>query len=69
MLDDFRRSASEFVEEEPSPLPAPPPKPQEPFLGMTASQRFVLALMIFLMVCVLGFVFLFATDSIYLPFF
>jgi hypothetical protein len=69
MLDDFRRSAEEVIEEEqPAPLPTPR-KPAEPFLGMTASQRFVLALMIFLMVCVLGFVFLFATDSIYLPFF
>lgn len=73
MLDDLRNSASEFIEEEepaspPQPLPRPP-RQSEPFLGMTAPQRFVLVLMIFLMVMVLGVFFLFATDSIFLPFF
>ena len=65
----MRNSASEFIEEE---QPAPEQKPQrqgEPFLGMTAGQRFTVVLMIFLMIVVLGFLFLFATDSIYLPFF
>ena len=72
MLDDLRNSATQFIEEEP---PAPELKlersasPTGLFLGMTATQRFVLVLMIFLMVIVLGVLFLFATDSIYLPFF
>lgn len=69
MLDDLRNSASEFIEEE---QPTPEPTSQrrsELFLGMTAAQRFVVVLMIFLMIVVLGFLFLFATDSIYLPFF
>ncbi len=69
MLDDLRNSASEFVEEEPGVLEIKPQRSAEPFLGMTAGQRFVLVLMIFLMLVVLGFLFLFATDSIYLPFF
>ena len=69
MLDDLRNSASEFIEDEPI---VPEPRPQrraEPFLGMTAGQRFMLVLMIFLMIIVLGLIFLFVTDSIYLPFF
>lgn len=69
MLDDLRNSASEFIEDEPI-VPEPKPKRRsEPFLGMTAGQRFVLVLMIFMMIVVLGLFFLFATDSIYLPFF
>lgn len=63
MLDDLRNTASEFVEEESRKVEAERPG----FLGMTAGQRFVLVFMLFLMVVVLGFIFLFVTDSIYLP--
>ena len=63
MLDDLRHS-TEFFEEEVRPVEEDRPG----FLGMTAGQRFVLVLMLFLMVVVLGALFLFVTDSIYLPF-
>ena len=39
-----------------------------PFLGMTPIQRFVIAVMILLMVCVMGSFFLLVTERIYLPF-
>ncbi len=37
------------------------------FLGMTAVQRFVIALMFLMMVCILGTMFLLVTGSLYLP--
>ena len=40
---------------------------QTGFLGMTAQQRFVLAIMILLMVCILGSFFLLITGSVALP--
>ena len=40
---------------------------QTGFLGMTAQQRFVLAVMILLMVCILGSFFLLITGSVALP--
>jgi hypothetical protein len=73
MLDDLRNSASEsFPEEEENitqqheVIRLRPRPPSEPFLGMTAQQRFVVALMLFLMVSVLGALFLVATESVYL---
>ena len=39
------------------------------FLGMTPIQRFVIAVMVLMMVCVLGSFFLLVTEKIYLPFF
>ncbi len=59
MLDDLRNSAASQPFEE----DLPPEKPEvrralrpsrSPFLGMTAKQRFIIALMLFLMVLVLG---------------
>jgi hypothetical protein len=59
MLDDLRNSSSFIDEEE-------PPEEQSGryrtsrgrskghFLGMTAQQRFIISVMLFLMVCVLG---------------
>ena len=38
------------------------------FLGMTPPQRFVIASMLLLMVCILGSFFLLVTEKIYLPF-
>ena len=40
---------------------------QTQFLGMTVQQRFVIAIMILMMVCVLGAFFLLITGSFYLP--
>jgi len=78
MLDDLRNSAAENMEEEQSPLEAeilqrPRPRPaarRKPgFLGMTPPQRFVLALMLFLLTCVMGVFCLVITGAVYLPFF
>jgi hypothetical protein len=74
MLDDLRNSASKsFQEEEDAQSPKPrevlriqPSTPREPFLGMTPQQRFVIALMIFLMVSVLGALMLVAGDKVFL---
>jgi hypothetical protein len=67
------RNSSDFVEEEPPVEPEPirklPARQQkETFLGMTAPQRFVLSLLLFLMVCVIGIFALLLTGSISLPF-
>lgn len=77
MLDDLRNSAAKSFEEEALPQEETPDQPaitlreqpqREPFLGMTAQQRFALALMLFLMVLVLGMLFLVATDKFYIGF-
>jgi hypothetical protein len=73
MLDNLRDDASQsplFTEEEPLPPQKRPllTGPGPNFLGMTAVQRFVLALMLFLMVCVMGTFFLMLTGKIS-PFF
>jgi hypothetical protein len=71
MLDDLRNSANTpFEEEEQSPTPVEvvqrrPARPREPFLGMTSGQRLVIAILLFVMVCVLGMMFLFVTGKIY----
>jgi hypothetical protein len=39
------------------------------FLGMTALQRFVISVMLFMVVCVIGGMFLLITGSFFLPFF
>ena len=76
MLDDLRNSSS-FEEEEPvevpeeqqdEALPRKARRQKEPFLGMTAQQRFILSLMLFMMTCVLGFLALVVLGKIYLPF-
>jgi hypothetical protein len=70
MLDDLRNSASQAYEEEQAALEegmdAPKP-PRAPFLGMTAQQRFLLALMLFIMVCVMGGFCLLLFEKIWLP--
>lgn len=73
MLDDLRNSSS-YIEDEPD---AKPPvdnyqparrRQKETFLGMTAIQRFIISLILFLLVCVLGTFALLFTNSIALPF-
>jgi hypothetical protein len=71
MLDNLRDSASQspFFQEEQKP-PQPPDRRQRrgpsdgKFLGMSPAQRFILALMVFLMVCVLGSFLLLVTQKI-----
>lgn len=70
MLDDLRNSASQSFEEESPPEDGTFSRhggQRGLFLGMTAPQRFVLALMLFFMVCILGAFFLLLTQSIVLP--
>ena len=74
MLDDLREQASNpdlFEGEENGFEYSDAKAPRETsklFLGMTPIQRFVIAVMILLMVCVLGSFFLLVTERIYLPF-
>ncbi len=74
MLDDLRNSSAFLEEEEPEQEQQelsrrPARKPTEPFLGMTAPQRFVLALMLFFMVCMLGSFTLVLTGKMIFPVF
>jgi hypothetical protein len=71
MLDDLRNSAgSSFFEEDP--LDSQPEKPERPkrhgeFLGMTAPQRFIISLFLFLMVAILGTFILIVFQKVSLP--
>ncbi len=74
MLDDLRNSASssfeEIEQEAPSVLPESPKrsgKKSGEFLGMTPFQRFIIALLLFLMTCVLGAFCLIAFGKVVLP--
>jgi hypothetical protein len=80
MLDDLRNSASSDYTAQPEPTPPPTPKPSEAvppptthtseeFLGMTAGQRFVIALFLLLIACILGTFCLLVTGKVWLPFF
>ncbi len=76
MLDNLRESASQspFFQEEPKPPEQKPSSPRRKerkessgyFLGLSPVQRFVIALMLFLMVCVFGSFILMATQKIWL---
>ena len=70
MFDDLRDSNSPFLDEEQNPPPSKPRKTRDKagFLGMTASQRFVLALLLFFMVCACGAFLLILGGKITLPF-
>jgi hypothetical protein len=71
MLDDLRNSAdSSFYEEDP--LEQPPERPQRrqrqgDLLGMTASQRFIIALFLFFMVAILGIFMLIVYQKVSIP--
>lgn len=71
MLDDLRNSASNSFQEEESPAEQEivPTRRREPFLGMSAGQRFVIVLMLFLMTIVLSAGCLILTGRVVLPFF
>ncbi len=65
MLDDLRNSAaSSFDEKPPEGSPTSHKKGETPFLGMTAAQRFVVSLLIFLTIVVVGALFLVVADKV-----
>lgn len=66
MLDDLRNAAAESFQVEETPPPAPPKRKKKPFLGMTAVQRFVLSLALFLTTLIVGALCLLLTGRIYL---
>ena len=66
MLDDLRNSASHSFDEEP---PDPNKNIQEPerlILGMTAAQRFIVALLFFIAVWIVGLLFLVVTEKVFI---
>ena len=76
MLDDLRNSASRSFQEDEEPQQQPQ-KPREtirirqdrnrqPFLGMTPEQRFMLALLLFMMVSVMGALLLVVTEKVFI---
>lgn len=76
MYEDLRKSAKEKYENEDVPIENFDPydysehdeeQTRKQFLGMTSFQRFVLAVMLFLMTCVLAAFVLVLTGKIYLP--
>ena len=78
MLDDLRNSASQSFQEEEEPQQQPPQKPRgvirirqdrrdpQPFLGLTPEQRFLVALLLFMMVSVMGVLLLVATNKVFI---
>ena len=73
MLDNLRESASQspFFQEgqkppEEEPTPDQKPASSRKFLGMTPLQRFVIASIFFMMVCVFGSFILIASQKIWL---
>ena len=70
MLDNLRDSASEspFFQEEESPPEGPSPSRRrmssKTILGLTAFQRFVLVLIVFMMTCVVGSFLLLLTQKV-----
>lgn len=71
MLDDLRNSAdSSFFEEDPLEQPVEKPERrfrQGEFLGMTAAQRFIIALFLFFMVAILGVFLLIVYQKVSIP--
>jgi uncharacterized membrane protein SpoIIM required for sporulation len=70
MLDNLRDQASFQEDEGPkdpnAPKPPKPPKPRRSFdqiISMTAPQRFTLAVMLSIMVCLLGMILLFVSGK------
>jgi hypothetical protein len=71
MLDEFREQASTspFIDEDVEEIyeeVKPTRPPQQRFLGMTAAQRFVIAVMILMMTCFLGALTLLVTEKVVL---
>jgi hypothetical protein len=70
MLDDFREQAnsSAFEGQEEPPAFDEPLRTERRFLGMTPAQRFVIALILLMVTCLLGSFCLLVTERIVLPF-
>jgi hypothetical protein len=69
MLDDFREQADNslmFEDEEGSGFDKPAKR--RPFMGMAPVQRFVIALMLLVIACVLSSFCLIVTEKVVLPF-
>jgi hypothetical protein len=66
MLDDLRQDAEAagFEEEPAFKLPT---RPRKNFLGMTPFQRFIIAFMLLLIVCVLSSFVLLVTEKVVIP--
>jgi hypothetical protein len=72
MLDEFRNSAASFIEDEEEPLAEKPARRRfalkgGKMLGMTAPQRFLVSLLLFMVTTVFGALILLVTNRIYLP--
>ncbi len=72
MFDDLRQQSDDANFDQPkdeggTPVHLPPP-PERLFLGMTAPQRFIIALMLLIMVCLLGSFCLLLTQKVVPPF-
>lgn len=70
MFDNLRDSASPFYEEEQNDLyneseaqPVASRRRNKRFLGMTAQQRFLVAMMVMFMVCIAGVLAMFVTGK------
>jgi hypothetical protein len=76
MLDDLRNSSTFIDDDDEEPTAEEGyatsrsyrKQQKETFLGMTAQQRFIISLMLFMMVCVLGAFALVLSGSVVLPF-
>lgn len=71
MLDDLRSSANEPPPFQPEELPSPSEgggKEKKPLFGMTPAQRFIVALLLLIISCVLGTACLAIFGKINLPF-
>lgn len=70
MFEDFRKQSDEGSNFEDEDLDSGIiiSQPRTEFLGMTAFQRFVIALLLLLMICILGAFFLLVTGRVVLPF-
>jgi hypothetical protein len=73
MLDDLRDDSEYYEEDDDGNYTyqdsevGMAPTTDSRFLGMTAPQRFIIALMVLMMVVILGAFFLLITGAIYLP--
>jgi hypothetical protein len=71
MLDDFRKQIDPSLfdeEEEPSAAAPQVVRPTGHFLGITPFQRFIIAVMLLAIVCLLGSLGLLVTGKVVLPF-
>jgi hypothetical protein len=68
MLDDLRNSAeASFLDEDQLELENQYKAKEKRFLGMTAAQRFILSVLLFILVVVMGTLLLLVTGKMVLP--